>query len=148
MKTRLLNADDVPMLAEHLLPLAEYHNRVAESFAGMYPLVPFEKALADTAEMLAKGEARAEVLYDDQGRVAGYCVVHFHDNSADIDWLFVREDLRGSGWGKKLLDNALQFAKENGAEIIDLLLVKGNPAKKFYADFGFETRMEVMTRRL
>lgn len=148
MKMRILSADEIGMLREHLRPLADYHNKIAETFAGIYPIVPLADALADTEKTVREGQARAEALFDEAGNIAGYCVAHFHGDTSDIDWLYVREDLRGQGWGKKLLESALSYLKENGAELVDVELVKGNPAKKFYREIGFEVRMEIVTKRL
>lgn len=148
MKTRVLTADEIHLLVAELPKLAEYHNRVAETFSGIYPIVPIPEALADTEKTVREGMARAEIVEDETGEIAGFCVVHFHGDTGDVDWLYVRDDARGEGWGKILLDNAMAYLKENGVQLVDLTVVSGNPAKDFYAEQGFVVRSELMTRRL
>lgn len=148
MEIRALNADEVCILEKHLPELADYHNRVASSFSGVYPIVPPAEALRDTAKSIQEGSAHAEALFDDEGAVAGYCVVHRHAETGDIDWLNVREDVRGEGWGRVLLERGLKYLRGNGVQLVDALVVRGNPAKEFYRELGFKTRMEVMSKRL
>lgn len=148
MESRILTADEMGVLRKHLDLLASYHNEVAEAFPGVYPIVPLDQALADSEEMVREGQARAEALFDDDGEVAGYCVVHRHGDTGDVDWIYVREDMREQGWGRKLLENGLAYLKENGVKLVDLEVVRGNPAKDFYHELGFDVRLEVMTKRL
>ena len=56
-------------------------------------------------------------------------------NGLEIDTLWVSESLRGNGIGSKLVNQAEQFAIENGAVISFLKTVN---AKKFYEKLGYE----------
>lgn len=54
-----------------------------------------------------------------------------------VDYMVVTNESRGMGAGTKLLEWAENKAKERGATIMTLGVVKGNPAKRLYDRFGF-----------
>ena len=57
---------------------------------------------------------------------------------AQIENVFVREDLTGLGIGKKLFEWAIERAKERNAHLLQLTSDKQRPrAIKFYEDLGF-----------
>lgn len=147
MRLRVLNADEIVDLKGLFAELDAYHNAVAANFSGVYPLMPVDEAIGDAAERVRENRARVEALYDDDGGAVGFCGAQFHGENGEIDWLYVREDLRDQGWGGKLLDNALDYLRGKGVRLVDLFVVKGNPAKAFYESRGFEERVEVLTAR-
>lgn len=55
-----------------------------------------------------------------------------------IEDLIVEEQKRNHGIGKALIENAVNFAKENNCEVVELTCYKDNvKAHKFYGENGF-----------
>ena len=68
---------------------------------------------------------------------------------AQIENVFVREDLTGQGIGKKMLEWAIERAKERNAHLLQLTSDKQRPrAIKFYEDLGFTASHEGMKLHL
>lgn len=64
---------------------------------------------------------------------------------AQIENVFVREDLTGKGIGKKMLEWAIERAKQRNAHLLQLTSDKQRPsAIKFYEDLGFIASHEGM----
>lgn len=64
---------------------------------------------------------------------------------AQIEAVRIREDQRGKGLGKNLLEWAIQRAKDRGAHILQLTTDKQRPeALKFYESLGFVASHEGM----
>lgn len=144
IKSVVLTVDQLPLLVEPLRELAAHHNRVAKYFAGKYPILPIESSLEATRREMEKDEARVEVLYCGD-EIAGYCKVSIDKGMGDVDWLYVRKDLRKRGIAKKLMDNGLAFLKSTGVTFVELMCVYGNDdAKHFYKKYGFRTRTQIL----
>ncbi len=64
---------------------------------------------------------------------------------AQIEGVRVASDIRGKGVGKKIMEWAIEQAKENGCHLVQLTTNKGrNRAKNFYKDLGFESTHDGM----
>jgi len=64
---------------------------------------------------------------------------------AQIENVFVREDLTGQGIGKKMFEWAIERAKTRNAHVLQLTSDKQRPrAIKFYEDLGFTASHEGM----
>ncbi len=64
---------------------------------------------------------------------------------AQIENVFVREDLTGQGIGKKMFEWAIESAKTRNAHVLQLTSDKQRPrAIKFYEDLGFTASHEGM----
>jgi len=64
---------------------------------------------------------------------------------AQIENVFVREDLTGQGIGKKMFEWAIERAKARNAHVLQLTSDKQRPrAIKFYEDLGFTASHEGM----
>lgn len=144
---RLLAAAEVPCLVKPMRELADYHNRVAKSFAGCYPVIPVEKQLGELAEQIEAKKGMAEAIFDGED-VVGFGAATFEGHYGNIDFLYIREELRRKRHGHRLLKNMLAFLRANGVTFIDLKVVRGNPARRFYENHGFRPRTEVMTMRI
>ena len=66
-------------------------------------------------------------------------VAKLDDATAELKALYVDKDLRGAGWGYKLLDTAVTYARENGFRRIVLdSISKYGSAAKLYKRYGFK----------
>lgn len=64
---------------------------------------------------------------------------------AQIEAVRIREDYRGSGIGKKMLEWAIERAKERNAHLLQLTTDKKRPeAMRFYENLGFKASHEGM----
>lgn len=107
---------------------------------------------------LAAELARSEVLVlvaERQGEVLGYVYAQLEGN----DWMSLRgpagvihdlivdPDHRGTGLGRRLLEEALRRLRERGAPRVLLSSAKQNEAaQRLFAAFGFRPTMVEMTR--
>lgn len=144
MEYRLLRKEEAPLLRQCMRELADYHNAVAASFAGMYPIIAVDEQLGHMAKEMEKDTVMVEAAVEG-GEIVGFCMASHEAGYGEVDFLYLRERCRGEGAGKRLVEGALAFFRENGVRTIDVRVVTGNPAKEFYENLGFRLRSEVLT---
>ncbi|MBR1376219.1 MAG: GNAT family N-acetyltransferase [Bacilli bacterium] len=73
-------------------------------------------------------------------KIVGYIFIKNIDNSNYlIDGLYVEEEYRRRGIGKKLINKALELCKQRNAKCIDInVMYKNDLAKNLYKLLGFE----------
>ncbi|MEE0435809.1 MAG: GNAT family N-acetyltransferase [Peptococcaceae bacterium] len=96
-------------------------------------------------QVLADPQSFACLLVDDDGQALGFCHGSFFNTfwlSGQICYLsslIVREEARGKGYGRVLMDHVRALAKERGAK--GIVLDSGLPrtaAHGFYEHYGFD----------
>ena len=102
-----------------------------------------EKARSALIPLLANSNfGRAWIILDGNAPV-GYGVLCFGyslewlGRDAFVDELYLREDYRGLGWGKKTMAFLEDAAREFGIRALHLGVVPGNPALRLYEKGGF-----------
>jgi GNAT superfamily N-acetyltransferase len=84
-------------------------------------------------------------VFEEAGLVLGFGVVLPRDDGeAELDGLFVDPDAWGHGIGRRLVEHALQLARQRGC--LALNLVANKRALGFYLKCGFQALGEVETR--
>lgn len=79
-----------------------------------------------------------------KGEFAGYGVIRCLED-ADILTIAVKEEIRGQGFGRLIMNEMLSCARKAGSRLIFLEVRSGNiPAKNLYNSMGFET---ILTRK-
>ena len=75
----------------------------------------------------------------DEDEVKGTVAIKkLNDTTAELKALYVDSSLRGQGWGYKLLDEAVSFARENGFSRVVLdTMSQYKDASRLYSRFGF-----------
>lgn len=75
----------------------------------------------------------------DEDKVKGtVAITRLDDNTAELKALYVDSSLRGSGWGYKLLDKAVSFARESGFSRVVLdSMSQYKDAARLYRRYGF-----------
>ncbi len=144
---RVLDASGLDALAPVLPRLSRYHNDIAATFTGVYPVQPYAKQLDETRKELAEDRALVEVVFRNDEPV-GFSKGSIDDGAGFIDWLYLDEDLRGLGLGDILMERLLAWFRTRRVGLVDLMVVAGNPAKTFYEKYGFTTRLEMLSMRL
>jgi GNAT superfamily N-acetyltransferase len=96
-------------------------------------LIEHPDAIQLPAEQIAAGLV---IVAEHWGAAAGFAVVLPRDDgNAELDGLFVEPDLWGGGIGRRLIEEAAQFAAALEAP---MLIVTANPRSvAFYAKCGF-----------
>ncbi len=102
-----------------------------------FTLAQFEKELAHPASTFFVAELEGEIIgYTKVNQVPAQTDVHDSD-SLEIARLYVLEEYLGSGLGKKLLDTAIDFAKQHQKKYLWLGVWEHNArAIRFYEKNG------------
>ena len=95
-------------------------------------------------EALASPELISLLLFEEDGEAAGFAnvvtlfSVWSHGKALYLDDLFIREEHRGKGYGRKALEYIEAFAKEQGFKRIQFHSETTNPgAREFYTAIGY-----------
>lgn len=143
MAVREIAHDEVYKLEECLRQLAEHHNEVSVNFKGCFPKKPYSESLAAFEQALLSGKSKIAVIEED-GRVVGFSKTDRIGVEGHIDILIVLKECRGKGYGKQLMDWAVNTLEKDGAVRIEIRVVDGNDAKAFYERYGFRTVSEIL----
>lgn len=144
---RALSAEEIPSLAGMMRDLAEHHNKVSVSFSGAYPVIPIDEQLKHAVKEVEKNTALVEAVFY-KGGMMGFGKASYDGDYGEIDFLYLAKELRGRGIGELLLNQLIDYLKEKAVKHIDLKVILGNPAKRFYKRNGFVVRSEIMSLRL
>lgn len=140
---RELEYKEIYRLEECLKELAEHHNEVSTGFKGCYPKRPFAETLASFREDVQSGKSRIAVVEKDD-RVLGFCKTDVNGAEGKIDYLIVLKEARGSGYGNELMDWAMETLKQGGVNRIEVRVVDGNNAIRFYEKYGFRINAQIL----
>ena len=78
-------------------------------------------------------------LVEDGTVLGSVAIRRFSDDTAELKALYLSEKLRGQGWGYKLLDLAIKYAREQGYKRVCLDSMKSySAARRLYDKFGFK----------
>jgi GNAT superfamily N-acetyltransferase len=139
--------EDVPIIAEIVRKLGWFPHVEKESEqAG-------ERRVAQQLELLDADDSHTVLVAEDEdeGTVAGYVSVHWlpymilDGPEGYISELFVREEARGKGVGKALLNDIRELAVAKNCSRLMLISSREREAAEmeFYAKFGFVERPEM-----
>lgn len=88
---------------------------------------------------------RIRVAVGATGRQVGYALTERHDGDLYLRSMFVHSSHNHRGVGSLLLDDVLEFARENGLQSVSLLTSRDSPwSVPFYTKFGFEIPEEAL----
>lgn len=78
------------------------------------------------------------IMIEEEGKLIGWLRYnYFWDNIPFINMLYVLEEYRGKGYGKKLLENWEQKMKQLGFHIVLTSTQSNEYSQHFYAQFGY-----------
>ena len=141
---REINSKETGKLYECLEALAEHHNQVSVYFKGHYPQTPSEQKIRQFESELEEGRARIAVAEND-GKVIGFCKINTDARPGVLEYLVVLDRERGKGYGAAFMDWALNTFQTLGINDIDVKVVYGNEAIRFYEKYGFRARSVILT---
>lgn len=85
------------------------------------------------------GKEAGETAAAYTGAIAGYCVFRIIAGEGELFRIGVRPDLRGLGYGKKLMDGLVNNSRKNGVTAVTLEVRESNlAARNLYKIYGFE----------
>ncbi len=137
MKLRPFTIDDAPIILSWIKDKTAFRKWSADRYP-VYPPKP--------EDMLAQYES--DVIFpftaiDDEGKVVGHIMLRYPDSSKTVirfGFIIVDDNLRGKGYGKQMLQLAIQKAQQEfGAKKITLGVFDNNPsAFHCYESVGFK----------
>ena len=78
------------------------------------------------------------------GKAAGFCKIDRKDGQGKVDYLMVLEAYRGRGFGRELMDWAMEAFEEEKISLIEVKVVEGNPTIHLYEKYGFRVNAQLM----
>lgn len=132
-----LGSLEVYRLEECLKALAEHHNHTSANFKGHFPKKPYEETLASFEKDVDSGKSRIAVI-DSEDRILDFCKADITGREGTIDYLIVLSESRGKGYGEALLDWALNIFRNRKVTRIEVKVVDGNDAIRFYEKHSFQ----------
>ena len=141
---REINSKETWMLYECLEVLAEHHNKVSVHFKGRYPLTSSEQKIKQFEHELEQGKSRIAVA-EKADKVIGFCKINTDADTGVLEYLVVLDRERGKGYGAAFMNWALNTFRELGIKDIDVKVVYGNEAIRFYQKYGFRERSVILT---
>ena len=145
MNFRRATKNDVPYIVKIMADdkLGKFRENYREPLPESY-YDAFEIINSDPNQELMVAENNTEIMGTFQLTFIPY--LSFQGKlRAQIENVFVREDLTGQGIGKKIFEWAIERAKERNAHLLQLTSDKQRPrAIKFYEELGFIASHEGM----
>lgn len=94
-------------------------------------------------DMIRYNNYECAVIYDNDKLIGvsglWFCTRHYSGRSAEPDHVFIDENYRGRGLGKKFFEWIYSYVKEKGFEAVELNTYVSNASShKFYFNEGFE----------
>ncbi len=140
---REITHNEVSKLYDCIRELSEYHNTTSVNFKGCYPLKPYEKTLELFEAALLKNESYIAVI-EMKDRIIGFCKVDINGEIGKLDYLVVKEEFRGKGFGKELMDWAMQMFDQYNVRHIEVKVVDGNKVIHLYEKYGFKMKSLIL----
>ena len=140
---REITAVETPKLVKCLQALAAYHNEVSTNFKGDYPSRSYEKTLKLFEESLLNQTSHIAVV-EENDTIVGFCKIDVFERKGKLDYLVVQKEYRGKGYGKLLMNWAMQsFTGYNGHHI-EVKVIDGNEAITLYEKYGFKMNAHIL----
>ena len=140
-----LSAEQTEQLRPCLQELAEHHNAVSRHFRGAFPTLPLDQRLAGFTEDVRAGRSHICALMDGDA-VAGFCKVNLAGEQGTLHYLVLRKAYRGQGWGKQLMDWAMQAFEDSSVHRIAVKVIDGNAAIHLYEKYGFQINAHILVK--
>lgn len=157
MRVREAQLGDYEALCELFREVDDYHAELLPGFFRRPKKSP--RSRESIKRILESADEALLVALDHTGDVAGFVHVQIYDTPAvqlmvpkrraHIDNLVVSKPNRRHGYGARLLEAAIRWAKQKQAEEVLLTVWEGNRgAERFYAKMGFRPVNMVMAKEV
>ncbi|WP_088036251.1 GNAT family N-acetyltransferase [Evansella clarkii] len=141
MEIKTLTVKDAEIYRDYRLEALE---QSPEAFASTYEETVSDTALENVRSNLASEESVTLGIFQ-EGRLSASAALRFYTleklkHKAHLLAMYVSPQARNKGYGKKLVEAAIEIAKERQVEQVQLAVVTRNkPAISFYESIGFNT---------
>ena len=142
MILRAYQKEDSPIIAGWIRNEEELYRWSADRY-GFFPLLPYSID-ENHVPALQTGRFIALTGVDEEGKPVGHLIIRYpkenDDSSVRFGFVIVDPEIRGKGYGRELLQLAIQYVKDNlTATRIDLGVFINNPkARRCYESVGFK----------
>lgn len=143
---REIIAAEVRKLDECVRALSEYHNMVSTNFKGSYPTRPYEKTLELFEQALSEQTSKIAVI-DENDHIVGFCKIDIIEENGKLDYLAILDEYRGKGYGKQLMDWAMNTFNEFNIKYIEVKVIDGNEAVHLYEKYGFRMNAHLLVKK-
>jgi ribosomal protein S18 acetylase RimI-like enzyme len=144
MQIKTITRDNIGIIKSLWEDLNAHHLSHSTNFTHHFSKLRFE----DRVEALKKRDQFIAYVAESGHESVGYCIATVHDRAGEIDSLFLSAAYRGKGYGKALMDLALNWLNDQNCETIRVSIAEGNEeALDFYRRFGFAERFVVMQKK-
>lgn len=87
-------------------------------------------------------DMRIDCVLDGEGCIKGYCISTISQLVGEIDSLFIDDEIRGKGYGKQLMEEAIKWLEDKSCERIIVSVADGHEdVFSFYQDLGFRPKL-------
>ncbi len=125
--------------------LKKHHVEVAGLFSPIFAMGDWESRRIDLERKAFNDKLKVDLVYCGNDLIAYSVSTISEKGRGEIDSLCVKEQCRGQGIGKQLIQRALDWMEAEGATSRILQVVHGNDrAMSLYKSLGFSPIMHVM----
>jgi len=125
--------------------LNQMHLKDSIDFKDHFKNFTFEKR-CEKLLLKDSNSLKIDVLYNKKNPV-GYCISTIDGEAGEIESLFIEEEFRSSGYGNKLVEQAILWLERNRCKMINVSVAAGHESViSFYQRFGFKARMISLQR--
>lgn len=144
MSIREIECAEIELLRGCIEELSAHHNRVSVHFAGTFPSRPYSVTLSGFRGAVNSGLSKIAAA-EENGEIAGFCKIDLEQDHGKLDYLIVREEFRGRGYGSALMDWAMAQFREREIRQIEVKVIDGNDAAiRLYEKYGFRMQAHIM----
>jgi len=135
-----LPKDDIMKIKHLWEKLNMIHYQDSTYFKDYHKNLTFEKRCQDLTET-DYNHIKISILQDSE-QIVGYCISIIKKNIGEIESLYIDDNYRKYGYGRKLIEIALDWFRENNCRKITVAVVHGHEAVfDFYKKIGFYPRL-------
>lgn len=140
---REITFDEVDKLKDCIIALSEYHNEVSTNFKGIYPSRPYSETLELFSNAIRNNVSHIAVI-EDNVKIIGFCKIDTTDKKGKLDYLVVLKEYRKKGYGKQLMDWAMDMFRKFNVEQIEVKVIDGNDTVHLYEKYGFKMNAHIL----
>lgn len=117
----------------------KYHENISENFGHLYSNLVFEERI-NPFSLFDEDHIKVSIAENkNTGELLGYCISTYKGTDGETQSLHVNENARNSGIGKMLMNEHINWMKDNGCKTIILTVASENTNTiEFYKTLGFK----------
>lgn len=138
-----ITKEELPKIKNLWEELNRIHMDDSSYFKEHYKLFTFEERIKKFKKISTKC-IKIDVIKK-SNRYLGYCISTKENDKGELDSLFILDELRGKGYGEKLVERSLSWLKSLNCKNICVSVAQGHESViPFYQKFGLRPRLTVL----